>query len=129
MKQYKITAANFAIQSEPDAVMDSADLAQLKKLAGLTETSPVPGGAMTVGGNLIGAPQAMEVGIQSPVGTIVNPRDEDRRELEREYNVKPGTDLWFIVNFSKTPDLRRQVESYLDTHPQYRQKPLPGEAE
>jgi hypothetical protein len=32
MKQYKITAANFAQQSEPDAVMDAADLNQLRKL-------------------------------------------------------------------------------------------------
>jgi hypothetical protein len=130
MKQYKITAANFAQQSEPDAVMDTADLNQLRKLAGLTETSPVPGGAMTVGGNLSGAPQATETGIESPLGSNISYTAKERRDLEREYHAQPGTDLWFLINFTKpylNGSLRDQIEKYLSKNPQYRQRPNPGE--
>jgi hypothetical protein len=72
-------------------------------------------------------PNSTEYGVSSPVGTIEQPKEKTRRELEREYNAKTGTDLWFLINFSDARDLRRQIESYLDTHPQYRQRPLPGQ--
>jgi hypothetical protein len=131
MKQYRITSANFVLPGETgeqDAVMDAADLSEIKKLAGIVETAPVPGGLQgAVAGLMDNVPNSTEYGVASPVGTIENPKEKTRRELEREYNAKTGTDLWFLINFADARDLRRQIESYLDKHPQYQQRPLPGQ--
>jgi hypothetical protein len=129
MKQYRITSENFVLQGETgdaDAVMDSKDLHELKKLAGITGLLEAEGGMYT-GQNT--TPQAGEDGIQSPVGSNISKTAEDRRELEREYNAKPGTDLWFIINFTKpylNGSVRSKVEEYLKQHPEYRQRPNPG---
>ena len=131
MKQYRITSANFVLPGETgeqDAVMDAADLSEIKKLAGIVETAPVGTGLQgAVAGMMDNVPNSTEYGVSSPVGTIENPKEKTRRELEREYNAKTGTDLWFLINFADARDLRRQIESYLDKHPQYRQLPLPGQ--
>ena len=130
MKQYRITSEHFVHQGETgdaDAVMDSADLNELKRLAGITGLLEAEAGVYT-GQNTV--PQAAETGIQSPVGSNISYTANDRRQLEREYNAKPGTDLWFIINFTKpflNGSLRDHVERYLAQHPEYRQKKLPGE--
>jgi hypothetical protein len=85
---------------------------------------------MAVGGNLSGAPQATETGIESPLGSNISYTAKERRDLEREYHAQPGTDLWFIINFTKpylNGSLKDQIEKYLDKNPQYRQRPNPGE--
>jgi hypothetical protein len=129
MKQYRITQADFVLPGETgdaDAVMDSADLQELKKLAGITGLVEAQGGMYT-GMNTV--PQAGENGIQSPVGSNISNTAEDRRALEREYNAKPGTDLWFIINFTKpylNGSVKSKVEEYLKQHPEYRQRPNPG---
>lgn len=121
MKQYRITSENFVLSGESgddDAVMDAADLAEIKRLAGLTESG------------IAATPRASEEGIQSPVGSNISVTGNERRELEREYGAQPGTDLWFIINFTKpylNGSLRAHVEDYLKKHPEYRPRPLPGQ--
>lgn len=84
MKQYKITSATFNLEgndpSIPDAYVDPAQLAELKKLAGIdslgllekTEPSPITG----------------------EIGT-------SKLEYERKHNIKPGTDEWFKLWFAR----------------------------
>jgi len=101
MKQYRITQADFVLQGETgdaDAVMDARDLNELKRLAGITGLLEAEAGMYT-GQNTV--PQAGEEGIQSPVGSNISITANDRRQLEAEYGAKPGTDLWFIINFTK----------------------------
>ncbi len=68
------------------------DINELKKLAGLAETQ------------------------MSPIGSNVSLSNTERRELEKKYNVKPGDELWFIINFTKpylTGSVESQIEKYL----------------
>jgi hypothetical protein len=130
MKQYRITQADFVLPGETgdaDAVMDLQDLAEIKKLAGITGLLEAEAGMYT-GQNTV--PQAGEEGIQSPLGSNISVTAADRRELEREYGARPGTDLWFIINFTKpflNGSLRQHVEKYLSQHPEYCQKKSPGD--
>ena len=74
-------------------------------------------------------PQASEEGIQSPMGSNISFTAEERRNLEREYGARPGTDLWFIINFTKpffNGSLRSKVEEYLKQHPEYRPRSFPN---
>ena len=62
MKQYRITQADFVLPGESgdaDAVMDTNDLAEIKKLAGITGLLEA-GAGMYTGHNTV--PQAAEVG-------------------------------------------------------------------
>lgn len=128
MKQYRITSGHFVPQGETgdvDAVMDVEDLHQIKKLAGLVTEGG--GGALA---GMPATPHANEEGIVSPVGSNISWTANERRELEREYGAQPGTDLWFIINFTKpylNGSLRTHVEDYLKKHPEYRPRPHPGE--
>ena len=128
MKQYRITSADYVLTGETgddDAVMDSADLNQIRKLAGLV----TEGEAGAVAG-IANTPRASEDGIISPVGSNISITGSERRELENEYGAQPGTDLWFIINFTKpflNGSLRTHVEEYLKQHPEYRLKRHPGE--
>lgn len=130
MKQYRITSEHFVHQGETgdaDAVMDSQDLYELKRLAGVTGLLEAEAGSYT-GQNTV--PQAAEDGIESPVGSNISFTAQERRDLEREYGARTGTDLWFIINFTRpylNGSLRSHVEDYLKKNPQYRIKPLPGE--
>lgn len=124
MKQYRVTSANFVIpgeQGHEDAVMDSADLAEIKRLAGIVTEEGMWTGNRPV-------PNAAGTSTVSPVGSTVNPTAENRRELMAKYHARPGTDLWFIINFTK-PYLNGSIESkvlaYLKQHPEYLPKKLP----
>lgn len=146
MKQYRITSEHFVAPGETgdaDAFIDPQQLQELKKLAGLpfniAESNGSTGEPGPVGGMLDQVPQAGENGIVSPVGTVkrapvgsnISYTAEERNALEIEYNAKPGDDLWFIINFTKpflNGSLRDKVEEYLSTHPEKRQKNLPGSA-
>jgi hypothetical protein len=129
MKQYRITSEHFVHQGETgdaDAVMDSTDLYQLKKLAGITGLLEAEAGMYT-GNNTV--PQAAETGIESPVGSNISFTAQERNALLKEFHVMPGTDLWFIINFTKpffNGSLRSKVDEYLKQHPEYRPKPDPG---
>jgi hypothetical protein len=135
MKQYRITSQNFVHQGESgydDAVMDPAELTELKRLAGLPiaeQTGMISMGAGTVGGNLDNVPNSTDTGITSPLGTVQRDLATERRQLEAEYGAKTGTDLWFILNFTKPTEkktLRDYAEEYLTKHPEYRPKTLPS---
>lgn len=129
MKQYRITQADFVLPGESgdaDAVMDAQDLSEIKKLAGITGLLEAEAGMYT-GQNTV--PQGTEDGIQSPVGSNISTTAETRNELEREYHAKPGTDLWFIINFTKpylNGSVRDKVEEYLKTHPEARPRQYPN---
>ena len=129
MKQYRITQADFVLPGETGddtAFMDPTDLAEIKKLAGITGLFEAEAGMYT-GQNTV--PQASEEGIQSPVGSNISNTAETRNELEQEYHAKPGTDLWFIINFTKpylTGSVRDKVEEYLKQHPEYRPRSFPN---
>ncbi len=55
------------------------DISQLKKLAGITEFK----------------------GYQPYGGSNISITGMEKRELERKHNIKPGTDEWFQLWFSK----------------------------
>jgi hypothetical protein len=133
MKQYRITSANFVPQGETggaDAYIDPQELNNLKRLAGM----PVfedgePRGAGLVGGNLDNVPQAQETGIKSPVGSTQQNIARERRQMEQEFAVQPGSDLWFLINFTVPQgekNLRNYVEEYLKKNPGARPKLPPG---
>jgi hypothetical protein len=82
---------------------------------------------MYTGNNTV--PQAAETGIESPVGSNISFTAQERNALLKEFHVMPGTDLWFIINFTKpffNGSLRSKVDEYLKQHPEYRPKPDPG---
>lgn len=136
MKQYHITSENFVSQGEtgdPDAFMDATQLQELKKLAGLPFGEGAGGmgdnGAGMVDGLGIQTPRAGEDGITSPVGSTLASLTKERNALLSQYHAKPGTDFWFMINFTKPKEgenLTQCVERYLKSHPEYLPKPLPG---
>jgi hypothetical protein len=128
MKQYRITSQNFVHQGETgdaDAVMDSQDLADLKRLAGVPSgmslSEDMSAGGL-VGGNLNNVPQAQETGIVSPVGTNITHTAKHRNDLLRQYNARPGDELWFLINFDEVRGppanngtLEQKIQQYLKT--------------
>ncbi len=127
MKQYRITSEHFVPQGETgddNAVMHPDDLAEIKKLAGMVTEA---GAGMYTGHNTV--PQASETGTTSPVGSNISYTAKERNDLLKEYHVMPGSDLWFLINFSlplMTGSLRDKVEEYLDQHPEYRPRSFPN---
>ncbi len=125
MKQYRYTSENFVLKGESgdaDAVMDSNDLRDLKRLAGLTESDPGVWAGPVI-------PGEADAGIASPLGSNISQTATTRNELEKEYHAQPGTDLWFIINFSKpllNGSVRDKVEEYLKQHPEYRPRSFPN---
>lgn len=131
MKQYRITSGNFVHQGESgydDAVMDSADLRELKRLAGLPISED--GGALS---GIMATPRASEEGIVSPVGSTAGYSAGERNSLIKEYCADPGSPLWMMIMFShqntSPKSLSERVEEYLTKHPDERVKPrpLPGQ--
>lgn len=91
MKQYKFTSQDFVPEGEsgePDAIMDSADLNALKKLAGI----PVIGE---------GANIATDQSTMSPVGSNISITGTEKRKIEKERGIMPGSDEWFKLWFSR----------------------------
>jgi hypothetical protein len=88
MKQYRITSQNFMPQEPtiPDAVMDDADLHRMKQLAGIAEDT----GAMS-----------NAYGNMSPLGATDSNTAAQKRDIERDKNIKPGSDEWFRLWFAK----------------------------
>jgi hypothetical protein len=136
MKQYRITSQNFVHQGEtgdPDAFMDPAELNELKRLAGLPIGEGAGGmgdnGAGMVSGLDLATPQAQESGITSPVGSTIANVSKERNALLKQYHVMPGSDFWFMINFTKPKDgesLTQAVERYLKAHPDCLPRPMPG---
>jgi hypothetical protein len=102
MKQYRFTSENWIIQGESghdDAVMDTADLARIKKLAGI----PITEDYYEAGGHdpALSTPNDSNVGNMSPVGSNISYTGMEKRRLERENNIKPGSPEWFKLWFSR----------------------------
>lgn len=95
MRQYRVTSANFYQEGEsgnPDAFMDPQELAELKKLAGinsLVETS-------------LNIQQDHDEPF-SPVGAVNNNLSQ-KRQIEKDLNIKTGTPEWFRLYFAR-PEL------------------------
>lgn len=80
MKEYRITSANFVTPGEtgdPDAYMDPADLAALKGEAGITGL----------------------LDNQVPADVSNFPAGSNKGQIQREQNIKPGTEAWFKLWF------------------------------
>lgn len=131
MKQYRITSENFVAQGESgyeDAVMDSADLRELKRLAGI----PIAEDGGAISGIMV-TPRASEEGIQSPVGSTAGYSASERNSLIKQYNAKPGSELWMMIQFThqntSTKSLPERVEDFLTKRSELRDKPrpLPGQ--
>lgn len=131
MKQYRITSSNFVHQGESgydDAVMDSQDLAELKRLAGIPISED--GGAIS---GIMATPRAQETGIMSPVGSTAGYSASERNSLINQYMADPGSPLWMMIMFThqntSPKTLPERVEEYLQKHPKERviSRPLPGQ--
>lgn len=105
MKQYRVTSANFVLPGETgdaDAIMDSKDLAELKKLAGinalgLLEDYAQGGGAQ----DFADIPNDSNQQIMSPIGSNISKTANEIKRLEKANDIKPGTAEWFRLWFSK----------------------------
>lgn len=106
MKQYRVTAADFVAPGEtgdPDTVMDSRDLAELRKLAGLDSLNLLE--AYTDGNtqdpSMAALPNDSNQQIMSPVGSNISLTGQEKRNLEKKYNIQPGTPEWFKLWLSR----------------------------
>ena len=104
MKQYRITSDAFVLPGESgdsDAVMDARDLQELKKLAGLS--NELLEDYYTAGGHDPGidTPNNTDQATPSPVGSNISITGMEKRRLERENNIKPGTPEYFRLWFSR----------------------------
>ena len=105
----KLTSASFVLPGESletNAHMDPEDLANLKRLAGI----PVSEDAnMMMGSNDVNSPNPVKPagenpwGISSPIGTTG--ANLDKRKIEREKKLVPGTDEWFRLWFTRDENL------------------------
>jgi len=142
MKQYRITSEHFVPQGETgevDAVLDPADLNELKRLAGLPfglQEDMSTNGAGLVGGNMDNVPQAQENGLTSPVGSNISWTAAERNALIRncqsEWRCNPGDPLWMLIMFEK-PGLKHHslqdaVTDFQNKNPKERRpiRQLPG---
>lgn len=103
MKEYRVTSADFVSPGETgdtDAIMDSTDLAQLRKLAGL---SGLFEDYYEAGGHdpAINSPNNSEQGVMSPVGSNISVTGMEKRKMEKENHIQPGSPEWFRLWFSK----------------------------
>lgn len=82
MKQYKITASDYYKTEDllPDCVMDQDDINNLQVLAGV---APVKNNEK-----------------QFAEGSNISKTANEKAELQRKHNIKPGTQEWFRLWFS-----------------------------
>lgn len=84
MKQFKITSENLNIKSTEDCILSPDDpIHELAKTA-------------AIGG--IGIESAMSSYNKSKLPLV---ETNTKAEMQRKYNIKPGTDAWFKLWFSK----------------------------
>ena len=95
MKQYRITTQSYAQDHIPDAAMAADDLAELKRLAGL-------GNGLLEDFTPICA-DAREKPSTSPIGSV-HTNTAEKRQIERQLNIKTGTPEWFRLYFAR-PEL------------------------
>ena len=132
MKQYRITSDHFVLPGETgeaDAFMDPRALTELKKLAGITGLLEAEAGVYT-GQNTV--PQATEDGIESPVGSNITNTAQYRNQLLEKYQVRPGDELWFMINFEPVRGLgeaaghlEQKIQAYFKKYPEKRPENRP----
>lgn len=110
MRQHRLTSADFLTPSETldaDAFMDPSDMADLRRLAGLPSLGEDVNSQMGLRDSTQQNPMAPgglnPWGIKSPVGTTGG--NLDKRKIEKEKNLIPGTDDWFRLWFSQKDNL------------------------
>ena len=105
----KLTSSSFVLPGESleaDAYIDPADLASLKRLAGIPVTEDA---TMMMGSNDVNSSNPVKPagenpwGIKSPVGTTG--ANFDKKKIERDKNIKPGTEEWFRLWFTRDENL------------------------
>lgn len=86
MKQFRVTTETFRLPGDdasiPDAYVDPAELARMKKLAGIDSLG------------------IMEKSGDSPISGDIG---SDNAEYQRKHNIRPGSDEWFRLWFARTP--------------------------
>lgn len=91
MKQYRITSDQFAVSTEPDAILSPDDpiheLKELQVLGGL-------GSAQRI--NQMNAKKMTE----SSYGEEISRSASEKSRYQKENNIKPGTEEWFKLWFS-----------------------------
>ncbi len=87
MKEIKITTQTFRLEGDdpavPDNYVDPQALADLKRLAGI---------------DTLGLLEKVDI-TQSPVSGEIG---TSKAEYQRKHNIRPGTDEWFKLWFSRT---------------------------
>jgi hypothetical protein len=78
MKEYRVRANHYSQPEIPDAVIDSRDLTDLQRLAGI---------------------QSIGVG-KLAEGSNISVTGNEKAELMKKNNIKPGTPEWFQLWFS-----------------------------
>lgn len=101
MKQYRIKSSDYVPSAEesliPNAVLHDPellelhDLARMQQLAGITETRDQQAHA---GNN-------NPSGLRSPMGSNISATAMEKKRIEHEKNIKPGSPEWFRLWFSK----------------------------
>ena len=80
MKQYRFTTSQFSQPEIPDAVLDNQDIANLQQLAGI---------------------QPIGVGrLSENEGSNISKTANEKAQLMKKHNIKPGTPEWFQLWFS-----------------------------
>ena len=100
MKQYRVTSADFVPRGElgvPDAYIDSAEIAQLKKLSGLMVFEEYKAGEANADIHL---PNSKDEAMPGIVGGGTNP-SFNKRQIEKDNDIKVGTPEWFRLWFAK----------------------------
>jgi hypothetical protein len=101
MKEYRVTSQNFVLPGEtgdPDAYIDPQELNQLKKLAGIPVYEEYSAGGHSPE---TGTPNDNDQHAMSPVGSNISVTGQEKRDLEKKHGIRPGTDEWFKLWFSK----------------------------
>jgi hypothetical protein len=97
MKQYRITSEHFVTPGEtgdPDAYMAADELAQLKRLAGV-------GTLGLLEDYQTQHSDATDQDSPSPVGSNISITGMEKRNLEKQHNIRPGTPEWFQLWMSR----------------------------
>jgi len=77
LRQYRFTSRDFAPEETvPDAVLSEEDINELQRLAGI------------------------EPRVESMAGINISSTGMEKQQLEKKYNIKPGTPEWMKLWFS-----------------------------
>jgi hypothetical protein len=99
MKQYRLSSSDFVPSAEesliPNAVLHDPELLELHDLARMQELAGIAEGRDKTASATFNNPS----GLRSPVADA-----NEKKQVEKERNIKPGTPEWFRLWFAK-PEL------------------------